>query len=210
VELIFCVKWATFLELGLWRMSIDELCLLSAFELFTADGSWEKLDELVISSSRYIQGDRKVTQPFPDTCSICQKINYIDASRWRVPVSRKWFTRRDIVDLFGTGESRNVSLNSYKLSKDEMPGSVRQWTLFALVKNTSLYLDFWKTTDRLARRRLCSHSDIVFINPVELYWIATINKYFNMDCLTFRSFCVYRKKYISEATCENRSTLIRP
>jgi hypothetical protein len=25
-----------------------------------------------------LQGDRKVTQPIPDTCSICQKINYIE------------------------------------------------------------------------------------------------------------------------------------
>jgi hypothetical protein len=35
------------------------------------------------------------------------------AIRWRVPVSRKRFTRRDTVDLFGTGESGNVSLNSF-------------------------------------------------------------------------------------------------
>jgi hypothetical protein len=30
-----------------------------------------------------------------------------------LPVSRKRFTRRDTVDLFGTGESGNVSLNSF-------------------------------------------------------------------------------------------------
>jgi hypothetical protein len=30
-----------------------------------------------------------------------------------LPVSRKRFTRRDIVYLFGTGESANVSLNSF-------------------------------------------------------------------------------------------------
>jgi hypothetical protein len=91
-----------------------------------------------------IQDDRKVTQPIPDTCSICQKSKlhlnrktkaqcYIkcckcpprsamhaftlflmfDATWWRVPVSRKRFTRRDIVGLFGTVESGNVSLNSF-------------------------------------------------------------------------------------------------
>jgi hypothetical protein len=90
-----------------------------------------------------IQGDWEVTQLILDTCSICQKINYIeirkqkksfikccecpprsaihaftlflvfDGTRWRVPVSRKRFTRRDTVDLFGTGESGNVSLNSF-------------------------------------------------------------------------------------------------
>jgi hypothetical protein len=92
-----------------------------------------------------IQSERKVTQPIPDTCSICQKINYIfirkqkqcnikcckcpprsamhafnlflmsDGTRWRAPVSRKRFTARErpAVDLFGTGESRNVHLNSF-------------------------------------------------------------------------------------------------
>jgi hypothetical protein len=29
----------------------------------------------------------------------------------------------------------------------------------------------------------------VFINPDELYWIATINKYFNISCMTFQSAC---------------------
>jgi hypothetical protein len=34
---------------------------------------------------------------------------------------------------------------------------------------------------------LVCHSSIMFINPIELYWIATINKYFNMCCATFQS-----------------------
>jgi hypothetical protein len=66
-----------------------------------------------------------------------------------------------------------------------MPGSVRQWTLVALVKKTSF--DCWKTTDGLARagynmtwQRYC-----VFITPIELYWIAFINKYFNMVAWLF-------------------------
>jgi hypothetical protein len=50
-----------------------------------------------------------------------------DSTRSGVPVSRKRFIRRDIVDLFGAGQSGNVSLtHSGKLSKNEMPGSVRQ------------------------------------------------------------------------------------
>jgi hypothetical protein len=48
------------------------------------------------------------------------------------------------------------------------------------------------TTWRVLRGLLYSHSDIVFNNPIELYWIATINKYFNMGCVTFRSLCVTR------------------
>jgi hypothetical protein len=51
-----------------------------------------------------------------------------------------------------------------------MPGSVRQWTLVALVRKTSLQFDCWKTTVGLARAgynmtwpawALVSHSDIV-------------------------------------------------
>jgi hypothetical protein len=42
-------------------------------------------------------------------------------------VSRKRFTRRDIVNLFGTGESGNVSINSFwQVSKNEVPSSDRQ------------------------------------------------------------------------------------
>jgi hypothetical protein len=39
-----------------------------------------------------------------------------------------------------------------KLSKNEMPGSVRQWTLVALVKKTSLRFDCWKKTDGLSEQ----------------------------------------------------------
>jgi hypothetical protein len=85
-----------------------------------------------------------------------------DATRWRVSVSRKRFTRRDIVDLFGTEESG---------------GSVRRWTL-VLVKKTSLHFDSWGTTNGLARiwcdliGLLYSHSDTVCLliqsNCIEL------------------------------------------
>jgi hypothetical protein len=69
-----------------------------------------------------------------------------------LPVSRKRFSRWDTVDLFGTGESGNVSQNhSGNLSKNEMTGSVRQWTLVAVMKKTSLHFDCFKTTDGLAR-----------------------------------------------------------
>jgi hypothetical protein len=40
------------------------------------------------------------------------------------------------------------------------------------------------------RGQLYSHSNIVFINPIELYWIATIKKYFNMGCVTLWSLCI--------------------
>jgi hypothetical protein len=33
----------------------------------------------------------------------------------------------------------------------------------------------------------------VFINPIELYWIATVSKYVNVGCVTFRSFCIIIK-----------------
>jgi hypothetical protein len=75
--------------------------------------------------------------------------------------------------------------NSGKLSKNEMPRIFRQRTLVALVKKTSLHFNCWKTTDELARAGynmtwsalalVYSQQYCVFINPVELYWIATIN-----------------------------------
>jgi hypothetical protein len=40
-----------------------------------------------------------------------------------------------------------------KFSKNEMPGSIRQWTFIALVKKTSLHFDCLKTTDGLAQVR---------------------------------------------------------
>jgi hypothetical protein len=91
--------------------------------------------------------------------------------------------------------------HSGKLSKNEMPGSVRQWTLIALVKKTSLHFDCRKTTDGLARAGYNvtwpvwalekSQWYCAFINPIELYWIATINKFFNMGCVTFWSPCIW-------------------
>jgi hypothetical protein len=94
--------------------------------------------------SRNVLDDQNVTQTIPNTCSICQKINYIEIRKQKktlyfilemstafsdayintegrperflsctYPVSRKRFTRRCTVDLFGTGESENVSLNSF-------------------------------------------------------------------------------------------------
>jgi hypothetical protein len=51
----------------------------------------------------------------------------LDATLVRASDSRTHYTRRDIIDLFGTGESGNVSLNPFwQLSYNEMPGSLRQ------------------------------------------------------------------------------------
>jgi hypothetical protein len=81
------------------------------------------------------------------------------------------------------------------LSKNEMPGTVQKWTLVAPVKKT-----FLKTTDGLewagcnmiwpAWALVWSQQCCLFFSPVELYWIATINRYFNMGCVTFWSLCV--------------------
>jgi hypothetical protein len=113
-----------------------------------------------------------------------------------LPVSRKRFTRRDIVYLFGIGESRNVSLtHSGKESKNDKPGSVRQWTLVALVKKThpctstiEKQLTDWReqvTSWSGLRGLLCSHNDIVCLlihsNCIELQppiniliWVARL------------------------------------
>jgi hypothetical protein len=45
-------------------------------------------------------------------------------------------------------------------------------------------------------------------NPIELYWIATINKYFNMGCVTFRSLCIIllcEKSYSAIWCCRNKN-----
>lgn len=45
-----------------------------------------------------------------------------DATQRRVPVSRKWFTRRDTVDLFVTENYGNVPLTSFsQVSKNDTP-----------------------------------------------------------------------------------------
>jgi hypothetical protein len=53
---------------------------------------------------------------------------------------------------------------------------------------------------------LCSHGDIVFPNPSELYWIGTINKYFNVGCVTCWSLCII---YWKTACQELRNELNR-
>jgi hypothetical protein len=87
--------------------------------------------------------------------------------------------------------------HSGKLSKKEMPDSVWQWTLVKKgILALRLFEDNWRTgASRLQHDVTCVCSCIVtamyvFMNPIELYWIATINKYFNMVCLTFRSPCI--------------------
>jgi hypothetical protein len=55
-----------------------------------------------------------------------------------------------------------------KLSKNEMPGSVGQWTLVVHVKKTSLHFNSWKTTDRLVQADYMmwpvrAHSDICLL-----------------------------------------------
>jgi hypothetical protein len=135
-----------------------------------------------------IQSDWKVMQTIPDTCSICQKINYIeikkkqkkrcyikcwkcplhsvmhaitvflmsDATRWRVSACFLYHRNGspdEILSIFLAQENQEMypKTQSGKLSKNEMPSSVQQWTLVAFVKKTSLHIDCLKTTDGLAR-----------------------------------------------------------
>jgi hypothetical protein len=90
--------------------------------------------------------------------------------------------------------------HSGMLSKNKMRGAVRQLTLVEPVKKTPMHFDCWKPTHGLARADynitwpawdlVYSQRYCVFINPIEFYWITTINKYFNMGCVTFRSPCI--------------------
>jgi hypothetical protein len=59
-----------------------------------------------------------------------------------------------------------------------------------------LFEDNWRTDSSGLQHHgdprglLYGHSDTVFINSVEPYWIATTNKYFNAGGVTFRSRCL--------------------
>jgi hypothetical protein len=87
-------------------------------------------------------------------------------------------------------------IHSGKLYKNEIASSVRQWTLVALVKKTSLHCECWKTADGLTRAGynmmsllglLYSHSDFVFFiqsNCIELQPSIHI-----LIWVTFRSSC---------------------
>jgi hypothetical protein len=115
----------------------------------------------------YVQGDRKFTQHIPDTCSIYQKINSIEIRKQkqrRSKVDRNGFCHAcflchgngspdEILSICLAKENREMYplTHSGKLSKNEMPCSVRQWTLVALVKKISLHFDCLMTTDGLAR-----------------------------------------------------------
>jgi hypothetical protein len=112
---------------------------------------------------------------------------------------KKLLSSRDIVNLSGTGLGTHPHTHPGKLNNNEMPVSVQQWTSVALEKKTFFHSDCSNTTGRPAQADynmnmtcglLYSHSDIVFIDPIELYWIATINKYFNMRCVTFQTLCI--------------------
>jgi hypothetical protein len=97
-----------------------------------------------------------------------------------LPVSRKRFTRRDTVDLFGTGKSGNVPLNIFRQSKVRTRCKVVFDSEHSLhLWKTSLHFDYWKTTDGLAQAGynmtwhawalIQSQRWCVFVNPVELY-----------------------------------------
>jgi hypothetical protein len=66
-----------------------------------------------------------------------------------------------------------------------------------------LLKDNWQLTmSRLQHHVTCVgscivHSDIVFIDPIELYSISTINKYFTIGCVTFRSPRIWTDNRIS-------------
>lgn len=89
-------------------------------------------------------------------------------------------TRRNFVDLFGTDESRTATLNSFWKLKNEMPGCVQK-----CIREKYFLLEQVPTLRDLRGLLIC-HSDIMFIKPVELYWISNVNKYFNMGCASFR------------------------
>jgi hypothetical protein len=100
-----------------------------------------------------------------------------NATRWRVPAVTGNGSPYEILPIYLAQENQEMypKTHSGKLSKNKMPGSVQQWILVALVKNTSLHFDCLKTTDGLAwagYKITHIHSDIVCLliqsNCIEL------------------------------------------
>jgi hypothetical protein len=58
--------------------------------------------------------------------------------------------------------------------------SLHLWKRHPCTSTGERQLTDWREQVTTWRGLLCSHSGIVCINPIELYWIATINKYFNI------------------------------
>jgi hypothetical protein len=93
----------------------------------------------------------------------CFRISRYINKTVHLAVSRKRLTRRDTVSLFGTRQSENVSVtHSRKLSKSETPGNVQQRTLVALVKKTSVHLDYSMTAELTGTSSL--QHDVAFVS----------------------------------------------
>jgi hypothetical protein len=173
------------------------------------------LNDTSLCWSVYIRGDRKFVQPIPDTCSICRNLNYIEIRRrccikcWKCsPCSAiPAFTLFLMFDVTRWRVSAVTVFVWHSTIGKCIPKLIlASWvrTRCQVVFDNEHTLHLWKnpctstverkltvwreqvTTWRDRRRLLCSHSDIVFNNPIELYWIATIYRYFNMRCVTFR------------------------
>jgi hypothetical protein len=95
-----------------------------------------------------------------------------DATHWRDSSVMFEMRRRDSVDFFGTEKPGMCPrTHSGKFREDQMRGGVWQWTLFELVKKTSLHIDSWNITDRQTRAYyhvswlglMCSPNDTVCV-----------------------------------------------
>jgi hypothetical protein len=124
------------------------------------------------------------------------------ATRWSVSAVIANGSTHEVLSIRLAQENREMYPESHsgKLGKNEISGSVLQWTFVELTKNTTLHFDCWRTTDGLARAgynltwpawaSVQSQRHLLFINPVALSSTATINKNFNVCYVTFRSSCI--------------------
>jgi hypothetical protein len=127
-------------------------------------------------SENHVQGDWKVTQPIPDTCSFCQKLNCIKIRKqkavfcWALEMSVAFndacihsFVWSNLVKSSCISETACqtaycrivwhriiVKCVLAKVSQNEMPDSVWYWKFVAPVKESSLHISCWKSADRLA------------------------------------------------------------
>jgi hypothetical protein len=147
-----------------------------------------------------IQGDWKVTQPISDTCSICQKINDAEIREQKNNVIKVLEMSTAFSDARihsfphvwrNPAKSFCATETEHQTTYYRMREWEGEWTLVALVKNTCTSTVWRQMTDWSEQVTTWRASDIeLFVNPTVLYWIATINKYFDMGCVTFRSPCI--------------------
>jgi hypothetical protein len=123
--------------------------------------------------------------------SVQRCMHSLYSSSWRNPVkyscAKEAVHGGDAVDLFGTAEMGNASVKSLRHVKQEQ--GARWLHLWEKTSCSSIAKDKWRTgANRFELDVICVVLTVAptlcLLNPIETYWIAASNNYFNTCCLT--------------------------